>query len=209
MMKTFYKNAAICLVLFLFISGGHLLANESWKEVDSQSGITIYERWVKVNDDLTVRERKGEMTLNCTMSSVISILSDPSRAPLWMENVTDAYLVSRKSNSEWAYYTYFSMPWPLDNRDMVSLATLNYTDPTSATIEMTSLDNALPEKDHVVRLMDFKATWKITDLGNGSVFVSLSAISYRSPEFPRFIMDPVVRGVFMRNLIKFKVLVCI
>jgi hypothetical protein len=209
MMKPVFKNAGSCLVLFLLITGGRLLANEPWKEVDTQSGITIYERWVRISDELTVRERKGEMTINCTMSSVINILSDPSRTSLWMENVTDAYLVSRRSNIEWAYYTYFSMPWPLENRDMVSLAKLNYSDPSSATIEMISLENALPVKDNVVRLMDFKATWKITDLGNGSVFVSLSAISYRSPEFPRFIMDPVVRGVFMRNLIKLKVLVCI
>ena len=188
---------------------GQLNASEPWKKIDSNSGITVYERWVQANGDLKVRERKGEMTINSSMNSVLSVLRDPTSPKLWMENVSDAYLISRISEDEWSSYIYFSMPWPFDNRDMVSISKLKYSNPASVTIEMTSMEDELPFIDNVKRLMKYKAIWKITDLGNGQLYVSLSTISYTSPEFPRFIMDPVVRGVFMHNLIKFKLLFCL
>jgi len=185
------------------------MATETWKEVESKSGITIYERWVKVNSNLTVKERKGEMTIKGSVNSVVDLLSDPSKAKFWMENVSDSYLVKKETDKEWASYTYFSLPWPFENRDMVSVSKLNFNDPASATIEMISKENALPTKKNVKRLANYKATWKITDLGNGHIFISFSTISYTSPEYPRFIQDPIVRKVFMRNLLKLKVVFCI
>ncbi len=203
------KSARVTLVLFILLTGGHLMAAETWKEVESKSGITIYERWVKINSNLTVKERKGEMTIKGSVNSVVDLLSDPSKAKLWMENVSEAYLVKKESDREWASYTYFSLPWPFENRDMISVSRLNFNNPVSATIEMISKENALPTKKNVKRLANYKATWKIADLGNGHIFISFSTISYTSPEYPRFIQDPIVRKVFMRNLLKLKVAFCI
>jgi len=197
------------MLLLVLLCGGRLMAAETWKEVESKSGITIYERWVKVRSDLTVKERKGEMTIQGNLNSVVDLLSDPSKVKLWMENVSEAYLVKKESEKEWASYTYFSLPWPFENRDMVSVSKLNFNNPSSATIEMISKENALPTKKNVKRLANYKATWKIADLGNGHIFISFSTISYTSPEYPRFIQDPIVRKVFMRNLLKLKVAFCI
>ncbi|MEI6749802.1 MAG: hypothetical protein WCM93_11640 [Bacteroidota bacterium] len=205
MNTTDLRKARISLTVFALLIGGHLLAAETWKKVESESGITIYERWVKVSNDLTVRERKGEMIIKGTMSSVINTLNDPSKTKLWMENVSDAYLVNKESDMVWSSYTYFSLPWPFENRDMVSVSKLNYCDPASVTIEMISKENSLPLKKNVKRMANYKATWKIADLGNGRVYISLSAMSSTAPEYPRFIMDPVVRGAFLHNLIKLKV----
>jgi hypothetical protein len=203
------KKAKIILALFFLFPAGYLTASGPWEEIDSRSGITIYERWVTINNDMKVRERRGEMTITSEMSSVINILCDPSKTNLWMENVSDAYLVNKASDNEWSSYTYFSMPWPFASRDMVSVSRLDYSDPSSVTIEMISMEKALPKKENVIRLENYKATWKIKDLGNGQIFVSLSAISFTSPEFPRLLMDPVVRGVFMRNMLRLKVLFCL
>jgi len=96
------KSARVTLVLFILLTGGHLMAAETWKEVESKSGITIYERWVKINSNLTVKERKGEMTIKGSVNSVVDLLSDPSKAKLWMENVSEAYLVKKESDREWA-----------------------------------------------------------------------------------------------------------
>ncbi|MCK9204724.1 MAG: hypothetical protein M0P58_09875 [Bacteroidales bacterium] len=204
-----FKKVRNSLLFLVLLTGSHLMAAGSWKEVRSESGITIYERWVKVTSDLTVKERKGEMTIQGSMSSVVNLLSDPSKSKIWMENVSDAYLVKKESDKVWASYTYFSLPWPFENRDMVSVSHLNYEDPSSATIEMISNENALPLKKNVKRLINYKATWKITDLGNGRVFISLSTISRTSPEFPRFIQDPAVRKIFMRNMLKLKEIFCV
>ena len=187
----------------------NLIAAENWEKIESKSGITIYERWVKVSNNVIVKERKGEMVITSTMNSVLNTLNDPSKTKIWMENVSDAYLINKESEKEWSSYTYFSLPWPIENRDMVAVSKLNYNNPKCATIEMISKENSLPLKKNVKRLIDYKAIWKIADLGNGHIFVSLSAISKTPPEFPRFIMDPIVRGAFLRNLLKLKVIISI
>ena len=208
MNASYLKKARIVLFFFALLAGSNLRATESWKEVESESGVTIYERWVKVSGDLAVKERKGEMIIKGTMSAVINTLNDPSKNKLWMENVSDAFLVKKESDREWSSYTYFALPWPFESRDMVAFSRLNYCGQTCATIEMISRENDLPVKQNVKRLTDYKATWTITDLGNGRIFISLSAISLTTPEFPRFLQDPVVRGVFMRNMLKLKGILC-
>ena len=192
----------------LMLTASHSFATESWEKVDSKSGITIYERWVNITKDLSVKERKGEMTIPGSMNSVICTLCDPSKTKLWMENVSDAYLIKKENENMWSSYTFFSLPWPFESRDLVAVSKLNYITPTMATIEMISKENTLPEKKNVKRFMNYKAIWKIADLGNGNVYLSFSAISYTAPEFPRFIQDPVVRGAFLRNLLNLKVILC-
>ena len=204
-----FKKAKVSLLLLLMLTVSNLIAAENWEKIESKSGITIYERWVKVSNNVIVKERKGEMVITSTMNSVLNTLNDPSKTKIWMENVSDAYLINKESEKEWSSYTYFSLPWPIENRDMVAVSKLNYNNPKCATIEMISKENSLPLKKNVKRLIDYKATWKITDIGNGHIFVSLSAISKTPPEFPRFIMDPIVRGAFLRNLLKLKVIISI
>jgi hypothetical protein len=203
------KKTGAAILLFVMVTSSNLIAAENWEKIESKSGITIYERWVNVSNNVFVKERKGEMVITGTMNSVLNTLNDPSKTKIWMENVSDAYLINKESEKEWSSYTYFSLPWPIENRDMVAVSKLIYNNPKYATIEMVSKENALPLKKSVKRLIDYKATWKIADIGNGHIFVSLSAISKTPPEFPRFIMDPIVRGAFLRNLLKLKVIISI
>ena len=206
-MKTKANQTTILgLVTIILLTMNHARAGEIWNTVETNAGITIYERWVQVDAGLTVKERKGEMTLRGSMNSVINILCDPSKAKLYMENVSDAFLLTRISEKEWSSYTCFSLPWPLQNRDLVSSSMLKYCGPSSAIIEMTSRENDLPFKKNIKRLKNYKASWKITELGNGLVSVSFSAITYSPPEFPRFIQDPLLRKAFLRNLQKLKVI---
>jgi hypothetical protein len=204
-----FNIASTSLLLFVLFAASHLMAGEDWKIVESKSGINIYERWVKVNSNLTVKERKGEMIIEGTMNSVINILCDPTKTKLWMENVSDSYLIDKRSDKEWSSYTYFSLPWPLENRDMVSVSSLKYNTPGTAIIEIESKESTLPLNKNVTRLMNYKASWEIADIGNGHIFISLSAISSTAPEYPRFILDPIVRGAFMRNLYKLKLIISI
>jgi hypothetical protein len=153
-----------------------------------------------------VKERKAEMVINGDMSSVLGILSDPSQTKLWMENVSDSYLIKKESDKIWSSYTYFSLPWPFENRDLVSVSSLKSYDSGTAIIEMTSIEGILPVNENATRLTNYRATWKIADLGNGQVYISFSAMTATPPQYPRFVIDPVVRGAFLRNLIKLRLI---
>lgn len=201
-MKTSFFIGRIILVLVMaFFLSEKAFSSGKWELIDSNSGVSVFERWVYVNKDLTVRERKGEFSVPGTLSSVVKIVSDVSLSKQWMEHVSDAYLVSRLSDKAWYTYTYFSLPWPFANRDMVALWMLGYSsDNKTATIEIQSRENMVPEKKGIKRLGNYGATWKITDKGSNNIGISFSTISYTSPEFPRVIQDPILRSTFMQNM---------
>lgn len=200
------KSSVLTLIALCLLTANFAVASDNWEMITSKSGITIYERWVKVNGELTVKERKGELKIKAERSQIVNLLCDPSKTALWMESVSESYLLGKADQQNWYTYTFFNLPWPMDNRDLVCITTITKNTAEVTEINIVSTEHYLPEKQDVKRLTDYKASWKIMDVGDGYVSVTLSAISYRSPEFPRFVLDPLVRGVFSRNLMNLKVI---
>lgn len=207
-MKTINLNGRIiALLMITVLTNAKTFAADSWDLIDAGSGISMYERWVYVNEDLTVKERKGEFSVPGTLSSVVKTISDVSLTRHWMEHVTESYLVKRLSDNIWYTYTYFTLPWPFANRDLVAMWMLGYSrDKKTATIEIRSRETLVPEKEGINRLENYSATWTICDKGHNNIGISFSAISYTAPEFPRMIQDPLLRKTFMQNMINLKYL---
>ena len=196
-METLVKMFVVILVCLTQT----ISASEKWDLVDSKLGITVFERWVHVTNNLTVRERKGEMVVKSSVGTVVQTLSDPQKVKYWMRNVSNAYVVQKISNNSWYTYTLFSLPWPLENKDMVTFSSLKYKENAEGVIiEIQSRENVVPQKDNVQRLTNYKAIWDIVAKGNGYVSISLTAISMTPPEYPRFIQDPILKRAFMQNL---------
>lgn len=193
--------SAIVLLASLLLQNATARGGDNpWKKIETRSDITLYERWVSAGTLVVVKERKGEMVIHSGIDKVIRTLSDPSSTRLWMENVRESYLIRKTADNEWYSYTCFSLPWPFDNRDLVCLSRLYRTNSREALIEMSSRDFIMPVKEKVTRLTNYKAAWKITDNGNGTVSISFTAVTYKAADYPRFIQDRVVRHAFMQSM---------
>jgi hypothetical protein len=53
-------------------------------------------------------------------------------------------------------------------------------------------------------LIDYNATWTITEISSQQVQNIFSAISDTPPLFPRYIQDPVIEKMFHNNLVRLK-----
>jgi hypothetical protein len=193
----------IAMLMFGLLPGLGMIATapESWSHIDTKSGVAMYERWVHLQNDVDVKERKGEMTIRGNARDVLKVISDPAKTKLWMSRVTDAYLIRKVSDQAWYTYTCFSLPWPFNNRDMVSLTTLkDNSDHTSFIIEMTSRETTIPVKPKATRMNNYKATWEIRKMSENYTKITLSAVSFNPPEYPRFVQDKIMRGTFMENM---------
>jgi len=205
-MKTIKIKKHGILVVFTLMAGLMISAStESWVLIDSESGINMYERWISVNTDLRVKERKGEMTIKGDLNDVLRVLTDPAKTNLWVNHVSSAYMIRKVSDQSWYSYTYFALPWPFDNRDMISYSNLKYNpDHSLARIEMTSRETTIPLKPGAKRLNNYKAVWELKKAGLNRTQVIFSAVSFNPPEYPRIIQDKVMRGTFMDNLVNLK-----
>jgi len=200
------------IVILIALSGSSLLAAGSetcredgsttnWKIVEQSEGITLYERWVTVNEDLEVRERKGVFTVHATVEQAVDLICNAELAPSWMSGVSDSYVIRQESETDWYAYTFYSIPWPFDDRDLVSHNTLMRDDSRgSAIIYMQSEEGIIQEEEDVQRLRNYTASWEVTPVGDNLTRITFLARSDEPPAFPRWIMDPIVKNAFIQNL---------
>lgn len=198
-MKT---NLAIILSLATvqLLSGS--VPQTGWKTVSNADGILVSERWIEENNH-TFREKKGEMELSCSAIEAVRLISDVKSTSQWMKGVRSCDLIKRGSANEWFTYTLYSIPYPFDDRDLVSHFRVN-TSGNRYIISIESEATMIPVKDGITRLNSYSATWEITDLGHSTTKVVFTARSDTPPMFPRWIQDPILLKVFTGNLSNLK-----
>lgn len=171
-----------------------------WKLVEETGKITLYERWVEVNEDLEVRERKGIFTVNCPAEEAIKFICNADMAPSWMKGVSESYVIETLSETAWYTYTLYHIPWPFDNRDLVTQYRVVKDGKGSTFIYLDSKEGVMPENEKVERLKTFHACWEVEEISPASTRITFTARTDEGPAFPRWIQDPIVKKAFISNL---------
>jgi hypothetical protein len=180
-------------------------SSDQWEEVRKNNGVVTYVRWLHYNDGTKTRERKGDMQADCSLKRTVEVLTDPAETKKWMSGVSENYLLSKSNPSEWYTYTLYSIPWPFNNRDLVSAFELK-NNPENKTV----IINIISKADHIhsnpgiERLKEYNATWTITETAPQKVHILFSAMSNTPPMFPRYIQDPIIEKMFHNNLVRLK-----
>ena len=173
-----------------------------WVCVKDDNGIALHERWVKVNDSLTVRERKGVMIVDGSMDEVVLFLNNPKSVKLWMKGIKEIKLIVH--NDEELLYLVINLPWPFSDRDLVAKYSLIKMGPDNCEIRMCSNNYRGIESDKNIRIRDYNASWKLTKLEGGKVKIEFQVFSAEPPLFPQWIQEPVLKKVFYKNLVRLK-----
>jgi hypothetical protein len=207
------KTNVKLLVLFWMVITSQLTVNfnlaanntTQWKEVDSRDDIKIFERWISFGDSLKVRERMGQIILNVHPDIILSKIIKIDNWNGWMHNVNSAYLIQKSHNGTMYVYTLFNIPWPFNNRDMVSYVQVKTNNITRETIvEICSTEGLIAPKSNIERISGYRAYWLITPMEKNAVKLTFSCYSTQTPAYPRWLMDPILRKMFFDNLLNFK-----
>lgn len=176
-----------------------------WEELTNEHGVKTYIRWLCKNDVKLVRERKGEFSADCTVDKAVSILTDASATKKWMAGVSENYKISQISPSVWSTYTLFDVPWPFNERVLISVYELKQINQSKfVTISINSEDSMINKKPDVEYLTNYSSKWTIKELTSGKVYINFSAVSNNPPMFPKYIQDPVIERIFHNNLVRLK-----
>lgn len=176
-----------------------------WKLNSETDKIYIYERWVKITETHFVRERKGEMRVNCNFDQAVKMISSYENLKYWMNGVKENILVKRNNSTNWITYNIFSLPWPFENRDIISEYHLNNIKTgIYIQININSINNIIVQKKGITRIDSYYASWHIKRLSEQTVWISFSALSDTPPVVPRFIQDPILENTFIKNLVNLR-----
>ena len=169
---------------------------------DKDCNIKVFERWVSV-DKQRARERSGKMVLKCSPNDILAILTDVRKTDIWMSNVEDCYVISRKNDNEWFVYTLLDAPWPIGKQDIVSKYEVTKKG-DCIILNIRQQNNLVSKKKGIERLDTFSAQWEITPVSENTVNVCFTTQSTQPAKYPQWAQDPIVRKTFLNNMRKLR-----
>ncbi|MFZ1784901.1 MAG: START domain-containing protein [Ferruginibacter sp.] len=147
-------------ILLGLLLTGNCFSQYNWKLEKNEQGIRVYAADVPHSDFKAI---KVEATFTGDYTKLINILWDVSNFSNWIYHSKKSKLLQKRSANEYIYHTETLLPWPISNREAVIRVQFN-TDslPALLTITGTGLQGLLGKTDGLVRVNQYKASWRVT-----------------------------------------------
>ncbi len=198
-MKSPVKQIIISLIFIIFpaISG----ADSDWKFIVDEDGIVLYAREVSGH---TEAQYKGICTVNRSIESVGSILSDIASYPKWFFKCTEAQKIPSDNSSELRFFLYVAIdtPWPFSDRDAVykTEITIDY-DSEKVIIHSTALKESLiPVRRQFVRITDSEHQWILEKISTERTRITFINRTNAGGLLANFISNPGMRDTTIHSL---------
>jgi hypothetical protein len=159
-------------IKFAFIFAAFLFAftanaQDTWELRRDENGIKIYSR--RPGDGRVV-ELRLQTRFDATPEKLISKLMDINDYANWIYGSKRAGIIKRVNDHDIIYFTEAHLPWPIQDRDLVTELTITQaTATTPLTVQAKSIQGILPPKPHFIRVPYSLATWHITPDGNNKI----------------------------------------
>jgi hypothetical protein len=142
---------------------------KDWTLKKDKDGIQVYTGKLA---DSKYNAIKVSCNLNANLSSLASILLQPSLQPEWVLATKTSKLLKQLAPNHIYYYNIATIPWPLANRDMViDLKIFQDSVTKKMTVTANTIENILPPMKGLERIPFTHAIWEVTPIGTNSIHV--------------------------------------
>lgn len=193
------------IALFVSVSSVSFAQNYNWTlaKEDKNLGIQVFTSEVSGSN---LDAFKGEMVVKDELWRLLALLNDTQKAPLWIENCKSMKLVEQKSEREAIYYTVNHVPWPLQNRDLVSLVKTSIDNSThTVTLDINNVEGVVAKKEKLVRIPMLKGFWRFIPKKAGRIKVVYQIHANPGGDIPSWLANAVaVDSPFktLKNMLK-------
>lgn len=140
----------------------HGLEN-NWKYIKEVNGIKVFHR---KNGQL--KDVKLETTFSCKLSTLVEAVTNVEYFSLWIYSLKSVKIIKEHSDGKKELYSIIKMPWPIENRDIVSISKV-YQDPTTKEVFLSDISHwkGVPLNEKYIRIKDYYVKWKFTPIKYG------------------------------------------
>ena len=126
-----------------------------WKLRKDDNNIKIFTRGLP-NENFN--EYKAKTEINSPIEAVVKELLT---APSYFENCPSgiSYYVKKLNTNQHVFYAHQDLPWPVKDRDLITLLTVEKLSETKYNLKLESLPNALPVKGKTIRIKKLMGYW--------------------------------------------------
>lgn len=160
------KNFIAALYFSLISLSG--LSQSDWKLIKESQGIQVY---VRTNDSTRYKEYKATMVVKAPLEKVYQLIMNAEKLKKWNYQTSESYLVKKVSETEQIIYMKNDMPWPVQNRDVVTRMKVQHLTNNIFKISLSPSLEAVPEKDRMIRVKNFSGYWYLEQSSKGTIVI--------------------------------------
>jgi hypothetical protein len=177
------KTAVCLLVLAVLLQTTNSWADE-WKLEKQKNNVDIYSK----QTDSGYKEVFVKTIVEVNPHALINLLDDVEFSPQWIHNCIQIKIISEVSPTERVVNSFFAAPWPVKDRDMVTLSTTTFSD-KKVQIEISDKGNTTPHHSKYVRMQNMHGLWEATSLENGKSEITYTGGGNPGGNLPTFIAN--------------------
>ncbi|MBU2525814.1 MAG: hypothetical protein KKC03_04350 [Bacteroidetes bacterium] len=158
---TFFLYFVLCIV---FQSN----AQSEWKLIKDNEDIKVY---VRTNDTTSYKEYRAITIVPTHIEEVYFFLMDANNLHKWHYQTSESRVLKKINDSEQLVYMKNDMPWPLQDRDVVTRMKVSRPTLNIIRIDLLPELDYLPSNQKIVRIKNFKGHWYLEKSEKGTIVI--------------------------------------
>jgi hypothetical protein len=172
--------------------------------VRQENDISIYTRWIPVNDTRSARQVKVTFSVPADIEKALSVIRDDGSFTSWMKGTSDYHRIRTVDEENWYSYILFSIPWPLNDQDCIIRYHLHRHSSTQFEISLSGEPGCIQPVKGVKRISHLQGSWKFVEVSPSKTLVEYVIFSNQPSSFPRWITDPIIQKNMVQTMTAFR-----
>jgi hypothetical protein len=180
-----------CILMFFFtLILSCSVAAQSWDFIKEKDGIKIYTR---IEDGKSLKSYKGVADIKAPAEKIFALMEDTNNTEWWDKKLTHIKVLLYERNKRVQYYMVYNLPWPVVDRDLCVDVTITLDTVTGeGRFNAVALNGVIPERNDMVRIIDYRQTWTIIPAGKEMTHVVLEGFVDPAGSIPDWISNMLI-----------------
>jgi hypothetical protein len=188
--------AVLSLVLISYTAN----AQDSWELRRDENGIKIYSR--RPNGGKLV-ELRLLTKFNATPQQLLTTLLNVQDYSSWIYGSKRVGIIKKVNDHDIIYFTEAHLPWPIEDRDLVTELTVTpATTTTPLIVQAKSIQGILPPNPHFIRVPYSLGTWHIIPDGADKINVEYTFSIDPGGSIPGWLVNMTIAGGPYKSFLK-------
>jgi hypothetical protein len=155
---------------------------QEWQLAKQQDSVSVFSRSLSNN----LLQIKALTTVTANHESFIRLLEDVGHCTKWITNCKKIDIISAPDEATRVVHTFFSAPWPILDRDLVTRS-VTTKDHDTLEILIEDVGQAYPLTPKHVRMTDVHGQWRLVEIADGTMTVSYTGTGSPAGKIPEWL----------------------
>jgi len=179
----------IAIITLSLISFTNVVQAWELQETEENSPVKV---WTKAVSGSNFKAFRGQIIINASLQQTLAVIKDTENIPKWYHNTAVAKQITVVNTNQSLNYTVTTAPWPVTNRDSVTLVTDKPQANGEYLIELSARPEEYPKQENRIRIPKLEGFWKLVPLADNKTEVTLQIAAEPGGEIPSWLANSMV-----------------